>query len=297
MKPLTNRLRDASKRYKVARDIIEVDYIISYMLTGIYAQPELQKSLVFKGGTALKKLFFGEYRFSEDLDFSTRSAPTGEVLENLLSVGKAESERMLQEHGTFSISLERHTEKEPHPDGQEAFIYRVTFPWQNEALCRIKVEISHNEQVLLEPDLRNLIHGYEEDFAVNISSLRLEEIVVEKMRSLLQTRRKFERGENRPRPRDFYDLWRVMNQFGKGLNKKMLGELLKPKCDFKKVHFESLDDFFDMTIVNEAGKFWKSNLGRLVPDLPEFDAVMNDLRALIPRYFDFSKMGSSKPGV
>ena len=41
---------------------------------------ELQQSLVFKGGTALKKLFFGDYRFSEDLDYSVIKAPKGQRL-------------------------------------------------------------------------------------------------------------------------------------------------------------------------------------------------------------------------
>jgi predicted nucleotidyltransferase component of viral defense system len=30
----------------------------------------LREHLVFKGGTALKRCYFGDYRFSEDLDFT-----------------------------------------------------------------------------------------------------------------------------------------------------------------------------------------------------------------------------------
>jgi predicted nucleotidyltransferase component of viral defense system len=38
----------------------------------------LRDTLVFKGGTALKKCYFGDYRFSEDLDFTgVGSAPAG----------------------------------------------------------------------------------------------------------------------------------------------------------------------------------------------------------------------------
>jgi len=43
--------------------------------------PSLRETLVFKGGTALKKCYFGDYRFSEDLDFSgLNGAPTGDAL-------------------------------------------------------------------------------------------------------------------------------------------------------------------------------------------------------------------------
>ena len=32
--------------------------------------PSLKENLIFKGGTALKKCYFGNYRFSEDLDLT-----------------------------------------------------------------------------------------------------------------------------------------------------------------------------------------------------------------------------------
>ena len=51
---------------------------------GIAAVPGFAAVLAFKGGTALKKCAFGEYRFSEDLDFSGMNAPTGESLEQAL---------------------------------------------------------------------------------------------------------------------------------------------------------------------------------------------------------------------
>ena len=31
---------------------------------------KLKETMIFKGGTALKKCYFGDYRFSQDLDFS-----------------------------------------------------------------------------------------------------------------------------------------------------------------------------------------------------------------------------------
>ena len=34
------------------------------------AESDLQQSLAFKGGTALKRCYFGDFRFSEDLDFT-----------------------------------------------------------------------------------------------------------------------------------------------------------------------------------------------------------------------------------
>jgi len=49
---------------------IEKDYILSWILQGVATQSELSKAIVFKGGTVLKKVYFEDYRFSEDLDFT-----------------------------------------------------------------------------------------------------------------------------------------------------------------------------------------------------------------------------------
>ncbi len=49
---------------------IEKDYILSWILKGIAQHEKLSKIIVFKGGTVLKKIYFEDYRFSEDLDFT-----------------------------------------------------------------------------------------------------------------------------------------------------------------------------------------------------------------------------------
>ena len=44
------------------------------------SQSQLGELLVFKGGTALKRCHFGDYRFSEDLDFTlARAADFAEI--------------------------------------------------------------------------------------------------------------------------------------------------------------------------------------------------------------------------
>jgi uncharacterized protein len=65
---LTELKRTALKA-GVPQGTIEKDYVLSVVLREI-AESELSKSLVFKGGTAIKKVYFTEARFSEDLDFT-----------------------------------------------------------------------------------------------------------------------------------------------------------------------------------------------------------------------------------
>jgi predicted nucleotidyltransferase component of viral defense system len=70
MKPLRIRLQGARKHLGNPWEVLERGYVPSWLLVGVSRVDALRDTLVFKGGTALKKCFFGDYRFSEDLDFS-----------------------------------------------------------------------------------------------------------------------------------------------------------------------------------------------------------------------------------
>lgn len=286
MRPLRSRLQETAADMSIGIQIVEKDYALSYILAGLVSCPALSGSLVFKGGTALKKLFFGDYRFSEDLDFSAVSAPQGDDLEQAIYSAVDESVRLLSEHGQFSAEVKRYLERDPHPHGQEAFVVRVRFPWQPSPLCRIKLEICHDEPVLLDPDARLLIHGYSEEMNIRIPSYRLEEIIAEKMRSLLQTHKKLvTRGWNRPRARDYYDLWRLLSVFDAEIDRVILPSLLERKCTHREVGYTCIDDFFTDQLITEAYTHWESNLRPFVTDLPKCDIVLVDLRRMITEFF------------
>ena len=98
-------------------------------LAGISEIPVLRDILVFKGGTALKKCYFGDYRFSEDLDFSAlEGVPTGDSLETWVGEAGGAAVRLLDEYVPVEMTCERYVEREPHPRGQEAFALRARLP-------------------------------------------------------------------------------------------------------------------------------------------------------------------------
>ncbi len=123
MKPLQTRLQEARNFFGLPWEVLERDYILSWVLSGISRVEGLKDTLAFKGGSALKKCFFGEYRFSEDLDFSaTTGAPRKKFMENAIKEACKIAETLLNEYARIEIACERYTEKEPHPGGQEAFL-------------------------------------------------------------------------------------------------------------------------------------------------------------------------------
>ena len=63
---LSNRLaREGGRR--VPEAVLERDYCLSWFLVGL-SKTSLTDILAFKGGTAIKKCYVPDYRFSEDLD-------------------------------------------------------------------------------------------------------------------------------------------------------------------------------------------------------------------------------------
>ncbi len=286
MKPLRARLREAALRMQVSQMIVEKDYALSYLLAGVAANAELSETLIFKGGTALKKLYFGDYRFSEDLDFSAIDAPRGQTLEAAIREAGQAATRLLSTHGPFQMEMARYTERSPHPGGQEAFTARLKFPWHPSPLCRIKIEITHDEPLLLDTEQRSLIHGYGEELTATLRCYSLAEVVAEKMRALLQTQQKLiARGWNRPRARDYYDLWRVFRDFGPSLKDAELNDLLKRKSAHRGVSYGSLDDFFTSELEAEARRNWEGNLRPFVHELPAWDEVLAELKQLAPIFF------------
>ena len=66
-------------KYGVSPSQIEKDYVISWLLWGISQNDLLSEILIFKGGTCLKKMHIGDYRFSEDMDFTIDPEKENEV--------------------------------------------------------------------------------------------------------------------------------------------------------------------------------------------------------------------------
>ena len=284
-KPLETKLKEEVHRRKVRYDIIEKDYALSYVLFGISNQSELSKCLIFKGGTCLKKCYFGDYRFSEDLDFSTIGAPAGQLLENALKDAALIAKRYLIEHyGPFDIQIKRKIERKAHPRGQEAFDIRVKFPKHSNGLsCGIKIEITHDEPVLLTPVDMSIIHQYDEPFEITIACYPIEEIISEKLRALLQTHEKIAQGKFRSRPRDYYDLWCVLKKYGEHLDKKKLIDILQMKCNHRQVSYSSVDNFFTSILINEASRAWQNSLHLQIYELPDCEEVLAQTRVLVDR--------------
>ena len=76
-------INERVQRWSMRPEVVEKDYVIGWVLWGIGADPDLTDWWAFKGGTCLKKCYLGDYRFSEDLDFTCLPGGTADASEVL----------------------------------------------------------------------------------------------------------------------------------------------------------------------------------------------------------------------
>ncbi|HBO33123.1 MAG TPA: hypothetical protein DD636_00010 [Anaerolineaceae bacterium] len=281
MPSIPQMIRSVTQQKHVQQYIVEKDYALSYLLAAIVQTGNLGENLVLKGGTALKKLYFADYRFSEDLDYSTKvMGPIKQIDEQMKTVVQFMGET-LNQHGPFQVTLEPLVLKQPHPGDQKAYLVRVQFPEQRQVLCRLKVEITVDEPILTQVEIRPVLHGFAEDMDVKIPVYSLSEITAEKLRALLQSKvRLRERGWGASRVcRDYFDLWNLLQI--PELKSPDLIPLLNQKCVVRDVAYTSPDDFVSEDLLSVARNEWAQQLLPFVPDAPPAAELLSQVQPLI----------------
>jgi predicted nucleotidyltransferase component of viral defense system len=285
VRPLHTRLQDARKRLGIPWEVLERDYVLSWVLAGLSRVSALRDTLVSKGGAALRKCYFGEYRFSQDLDFSgVGDVPTGESMAEAIQDACLLATELLDQYAPVQMMCERCAERDPHPGRQEAFTVRARLPWHRQPHTRVMIEVSVDEKVLRPPSERPIIHEYDEPLNAQVWVYALEEILAEKLRAILQHVEKLRaRGWARSCARHYYDLWRVLGAYSEVMDLTDFAALLREKCAVRGVGFDRPDDFFHGVVLANVEQTWDQWLGPLVPGLPPFATVMGELRPHVER--------------
>jgi predicted nucleotidyltransferase component of viral defense system len=177
---------------------IEKDYILSWILFGIAKHEQLSKAIVFKGGTVLKKVYFEDYRFSEDLDFTLLN---GEISNEQIFSWFKEVFEFIKDEANIPLDIIDNNE---HEDGINFYISYIGPLGGQGNNKRVKVDISRSEQLVFEPVMKDVFVDYTDLEEYQLLCYPLEEVLVEKMRSVMQ----------RMQARDFYDIWYLLEEHG-----------------------------------------------------------------------------------
>lgn len=260
---LSNRLARTGRRLPEA--VLERDYCLAWFLVALSRAP-LRERLVFKGGTALKRCWFGDYRFSEDLDF-TLSGETGlDALRGELDPVFAEAAQ-----ATGAVFRFARADRKTHANSHTFYLgYEGPLPVPAGGR-EVKVDVTIRELLVTPVEERPVLRAYPEfrdlpeDARVRVYSL--EEIACEKVVALL------DRARNEPR--DLYDIWFLVEEGHVDLAGIVGGVELKLGFRGKR-----LGDIRGEFPAKEARyrRLWSARLSAQMVELPEFEGVWRAVR-------------------
>lgn len=253
--------------------VVEKDYVLSWILAGIYAHSALGPAWVFKGGTCLKKCYFDTYRFSEDLDFTItdQSHFNAEFLRGAFEeiaawVYEQTGIELPPEKLTFDIW----SNNRQKPAGQGRVSYRGPIAPNSGDLPRIKLDLTFDEVLVLPAAERRVSHSYSDDPEGGIIAhcYAYEEAFAEKVRAL---------GE-RARPRDLYDVINLYKNDEMRPQASVVLDVLQKKCAHKAIALPTVAALESSRAELEGD--WASMLGHQLPSLPPVTVFWSGLPAV-----------------
>lgn len=222
---------------------VEQDLIISRALVELYNDPYIKEALVFRGGTALNKLFINpSARYSEDIDFVQKNAePIGQTIDairSLLSPWLGEPKRKITQRSAKLIYRYQDVNKQP---------------------AKLKIEINTTEHFQVMP-VKIVPYTMNSEWfkgQANIITYEIDELMATKLRALYQRRK----------GRDLFDMWYVTSRELINLNQvfdifakyctyndiKISREAFLTNLEIKKNH---RDFHMDMSVLLPAKLHW-----------------------------------------
>ena len=241
-------IREFARKSGVSETAVERDYAQNWLLSGLS-----KINMALKGGTGIRKVYIGDYRFSDDLDFTLLEDLEADRVKELIVKAVREAK------GESGISFDENIRFKEVENGYEVAVYfRILRRSGNPLRIKIDVTKKGNEVIILPLERRKIIHPYSDGCNAEVLAYSLREIFAEKIRSLFQ----------RTRPRDLYDVW-YLSKLGLDVS-----SIIDEKFKFKgvKVDFDGL--------LGRKGDFrnaWESSLRHQLKNLLDFDTVFDDV--------------------
>lgn len=255
-------IRDAEIRRRarvagVEPRTIELDYALGWALRGIACHPYLARRLVFKGGTCLRKCYFPDYRFSEDLDFTATQRFGREELEGAVTEAFAEAQRA---SGINFAARRPRLRVIDDEYGRETL--RFTIYWRGPHATGgsppgLRLDITRNEKLAFAPVSRSMFHPFSDADDLGEIHLRcyaLEEVMTEKVRAVLGQR-------IYAVSRDLYDICSLLGH----ADERQVRAGLPRKLDARRVVLEAIHPRRLTERKEEFRADWERSLAALLP--------------------------------
>jgi predicted nucleotidyltransferase component of viral defense system len=241
--------------------MVEQDLLLSRVIINLYSDDHIKESLVFRGGTALNKIYLTPpARYSEDLDFVQRNKePIGFTIDRIKQI-------------LFPLF------GEPKWKVTERGV-KIVYQYSSVTglPSKIKIEINTTEHFHVLP-IKNVLFSINSEWfsdSVTLPTYEFTELMGTKLRALYQRRK----------GRDLFDLWYTVNhcqlnivdiidifsRYCKNDGIKISKEIFKKNLETKKLNTDFQKDM-DVLLPNQT--YWNFQ--------EAFDFVQNKIIGLIP---------------
>ena len=237
-------IRDRARRLGVDTELIRKDHVLNHVLAAV---AEMANDIAFRGGTALARVYWPDFRISEDLDFLVE----GKLAQATELVGQAVG--VAAERTGLDLMVEFN-----RPDSD---MVRALVGWDD---VRLAVDLNRAERPALAIDRRELHLPYSDlsPDARGISVVALEEILANKWYML----------DDRKEPRDLFDLW-----YGVCARSVPLDSV----ADAFRAKYSAKPSLWRVGRARKLDAAWEERLAHQFNDLPPFKEVFGAVYARV----------------
>ena len=236
------KLDQLAKKYRVHLYTLTHDYALTNLLSIISEFPRLD-AIVFKGGTALKKIHYEDFRFSMDLDFSCKEDVTEEFVNFIRDNMKS-----------LDVKFARISNEVKNDLG---LTFRAVYERFDKSLTSVRFDLSLRGDMMLEAVTKPVLHPYDiSKGKFEMPAMQLKEVMAEKVRAVMYSKH----------PRHVHDLAFLIDRKVE----------LDPEMARTKIRSVYEDEFSMERFksgVAEKEEFWKRDLTPFLPKLPSFDVA------------------------
>jgi predicted nucleotidyltransferase component of viral defense system len=221
--------------------VVERDYVLVHVVALISAH-DVDRRLVFKGGTSLRLLHFDEYRYSADLDYSVISGSEEKARELIRDALARKPPDTIKELGLLGDAI--------------SYVGPLGAP------RTIKLDLADDELVV-NVEQRSLLRRWPDMPECTVVAYTKLEVTAEKLRCLLQRRQ----------CRDFLDLDLLLGE----QDLVATADLFRRKATHRGVDPASFAEKFEKRVQDYKGH-WDEELEQYLGNVPHFDGVERNVR-------------------
>lgn len=269
MIPITE-INDVVSKFEVPAETIEKDYIISWILHCL-SKSKLREDFIFYGGTAIKRIYFDNHRFSEDIDLiSSKNFSADSILKEMSVLQQAlEEANLFLEIDHNSIIIQK--------DRMQLLVRYSGYEEITGAPKQVRIDYAMNMDLYGHVIVAKILPSYSDLKNSNrtLQVMSLNTILANKLGLLTDS--------TRNEPRDVFDIWFLLHRAKQfEFDFSQVCQIYKEKYGY----FPSLTILMPYLQAPSLEANWALRLSAQIAKLPPIKEVTKQIKLQLEKLFN-----------